>query len=289
MRRLSEVGDRLGMTSGDTVRLATETLRTLDERGDLQPAIEDVVEAFDEGRLLTEVREPMNLYLDRTAVSALAVAVCEACRPNIAVRESNPEPSDTEESVPAATSDESGVGRERPDGETGVPPVQLEHLAHWPERTRDGFPQITLDVRVWWPGLPEWEQATLTAHVSQSLAFSGENFTLLIEQEGDVEPGRTNSIWLLERGDLEEDVPVYELRASTWNVGDDDAHRYRFLFTSSSPWCEELRDYLATRWIRQGESPTGPDEFDSTNLGGDHPPFRPFAKLAGKDSVSPRL
>jgi hypothetical protein len=266
------------MTSGDTVRLATETLRALDERGDLQPAIEDVVEAFDEGRLLTEVREPMNLYLDRTAV-----------RPNIAVRESNPEPSNTEESVPAATSDESDVGRERPDGEAGVPPVQLQHLAHWPERTRDGFPQITLDVRVWWPGLAEWEQATLTAHVSQSLAFSGENFTLLIEQEGDVEPGRTNSVWLLERGDLEEDVPVYELRASTWNVGDDDAHRYRFLFASSSPWCEELRDYLATRWISNGKSPSGPDEFDSATLGGDHPPVRPFAELPGKDSVSPRL
>jgi hypothetical protein len=289
MRRLIDEGDRLGMTSGDTVRLTTETLRALDVRGDLQPAIEDVVEAFDEGRLLTEVREPMNLYLDRSAVSALAVVVCEACRPDIGVRESNSEPSNTGEPVPTATPDESELGRERLDGETGVPPVQLEHLAHWPERTRGGFPQITLDVEVWWPGLPEWEQATLTAQVSQSLAFSGENLTLLIEQEGDVEPARTNSVWLLERGDLGEDVPVYELRASTWNVGDDDAHRYRFLVASSSPWCEELRDYLATRWISHGKSPSGPDEFDSAQLGGDHPPVRAFAKSPGKDSVSPRL
>lgn len=274
LRPLIDVGDRLGMTSGDVVRLAIETLRALDQHGEFGPATEDVLEAFDRGRLMTEVREPMNLYLDRSAVSALAVAVCEACRPSIPVRESNAEPARTEaEPVPAGSGVIGGdVGRAWPVGEIDLTSVQLQHAAHWPERTTGGYPQITLDVRVWWPGLPEWEQATLTAFVSQSLAFTGENFTLLIEQEGDSQPARTNAVWLLKRDDLDGDLAVYELRASTWEIGDDDALQYRFLLATSSPWCEELHDYLATRWISQGKSPTGPDDFDSVSLGGDHPP-----------------
>jgi len=276
LRRLIDVGDRLGMTSGDTVRLATETLRALDRHGELGPAIEDVLEAFDGGRVVTEVREPMNLYLDRSTVSALAVAVCETCRPEIRVRESDPEQSNTEtEPAPAPSGDAKGdVGREWPPVGSDPAPVQFQDATLWPERTSDGFPRMTLDVRVWWPGLSEWERATLTAYVSQSLAFTGENFTLLIEQEGDSKPARTNAVWLLKRDDLREELPVYELRASTWEVGDGDALQYRFLVASSSPWCEELHDYLATRWISRGQSPTGPAEFDSVTLGGDHPPVR---------------
>ncbi len=276
LHRLLDIGDRLGMTSGDTVRLGTETLYALDAHGELEPAIYDVLEAFDAGRLITEVREPMNLYLDRPAVSALAVAVCQTCRPGIAMAESATEARAPEYPAAAAAEARGDVEPVRPSQEGDPGPVQHGAAALWPERNRDGFPQMTLDVTVWWPGLPDWEPATLTASVSQSLAFSGENFTLLIEQAGDAEPARTNAVWLLKREDLAEDLPVYELRASTWEGGDD-AHQYRFLVASSSPWCAELHDYLATRWVSKGQSPTGPEQFDAVILGGDHPAVRPLA------------
>lgn len=283
LRRLIEVGYGLGMTSGDTVRLAVETLRALDQHGQFRPAVEDTLGAFDAGRLVTEVREPMNLYVDRSAVSALAVAVCETCRPNINPRDSNAEPTSIEiEPVPLHSDDGGGhVEREWPHSDTDLTSIHLEHASHWPERTLDGFPQITLKVRVWWPGLSEWEEATLTASVSQSLSFTGENFTLLIEQEGDSRPARTNAVWLLRRDDLGEELPVYELRASTWEVGDDEALQYRFFVATSSPWWEELHDYLAARWISQGKSPTGPEDFDSVTLGGDQPPVRPSMHIVG--------
>ena len=276
LRRLIDTGGRLGMTSGDTARLATDTLRALDAHGEFHPAITEVLEAFDAGRLRTEVREPMNLYLDRSAVSALAVTVCETCRPGIAIVEPTAEPTEAvPPAAPAAPSDEPGKRPASPGHEVEVTAIHRQLGALWPERNKDGFPQMTLHVMVWWPGLPNWEPATLTAMVSQSLAFSGDNFTLLIEQEGDTEPARTHAVWLLRRDDLGEEIPVFELRASTWEMGDD-AHQYRFLVASSASWCHELHDFLATRWISKGLSPTGPEAFDANPLGGDQPPVGPF-------------
>ena len=281
LRRLIDLGHRLGMTPGDAARLSTETLRALDTHGQLQPAIADVLEAFDAGRLLTEVREPMNLYLDRSAVTAMAVAVCETCRPTVAAAELL----DTEqEPTPAAPVNGHGEKSASPAADGAVTASERQMGALWPERTRDGFPQMTLQVMVWWPDLPSWEPATLTAIVSQSLAFSGDNFTLLIQQEGDPEPARTHAVWMLKRDDLEEEMPVYELRASTWEMGDT-PHEFRFLVASSSSWCQELHDYLATRWINKGLSPAGPEAFNAEALGGDQPPVGPFASRRG--SIKP--
>ena len=140
----------------------------------------------------------------------------------------------------------------------------------WPERNTEGFPQMTLDVDVWWPGLPDWESATITASVTPSLAFSEENFSLLIEQDGDPEPARVQAVWLLKREDLKEDIPVYELRGSTWEGGHD-VHQFRFLVATSSLWCQELHDFLTTRWVSKAQSPTGPDQFDSKPFGGGRP------------------
>jgi hypothetical protein len=86
VRRLLQAGERLGMTAGDAVVLATETLQEIDARGEFVPAMEAVLDAFDSGRLVTGMREPLNLYLDRAAVAALAVVTCELCRPKISVR-----------------------------------------------------------------------------------------------------------------------------------------------------------------------------------------------------------
>lgn len=281
LRRLIDLGDRLGMTPGDAARLSSETLRALDTHGQLQPAIDEVLEAFDTGRLRTEVREPMNLYLDRSAVTALAVAVCETCRPTVAEAEFTAEPLDLKpEQTPVAPVN--GSREKPPSRAAGIAVTASERQmgALWPERTRDGSPQMTLQVMVWWPGLSSWEPATLTAIVSQSLAFSGDNFTLLIEQEGDPEPARTHAVWMVKRDDLHEEMPVYELRASTWEMGDA-AHEYRFLVASSSSWCHELHEYLATRWINKGLSPAGPVAFDTESFGGDQPPVGPFASRNG--------
>jgi len=274
VRRLTDIGERLGMTTGDTVLLATETLRALDLHGELQPAIDDVFRQFDAGRLLTKVREPMNRYLDRTVVSALAVAVCEQCRPGIPVRAPVPENSKVR---PVDTVDDAPKVVREARRQTDQDSMFLQQAADWPEYTLDGFPQITLNVLVWWPGLAEWEPATLTARVSQSLAFTGETFTLLIEQPGDPGPARTNAAWLLRRPDLGDGIPLFELRASTWEMVDDEAHEYRFLVASSSPWCSELHDFLAARWATRGRSPRGPEAFDAVAFGDAAPPLRSLA------------
>ncbi len=267
LRRLLEVGDSLGLTSGDTLRVAVETLRALDQRGELQPAINDVLESLEAGRLRTEFREPMNLYVDQSAVSAMAVAVCDICRPNIALDGSESD-SPADPAVPVTV----GAEPRPPLGQPSPSASEIEEALPWPEQNRDGFPQMTLDVRVWWPGLSEWEKATLTAYVSKSLAFTTENFTMLIEQNGDEKPARANAVWLLKRTDLDVGLPVYELRGSAWEIGDE-PHHFRFLVATDSPWCEELREYLATRWVTMGKSPTGPEEFDAEPLGADHPPL----------------
>ncbi|MBT8194754.1 MAG: hypothetical protein HKO63_10605 [Acidimicrobiia bacterium] len=274
LRRLIEVGVGLSMTAGDTARLASATLRALDEYGELAPAIVEVLEAFEAGDLRTEFREPMNLYLEGSAVATLAVAVCETCRPAIANTQPTGNPPDP---VPVSPAD---VAEPSHQAKAGVSATEQQLGAQWPERTRDGFPQITLHVMVWWPGLLEWEAATLTAVVSPSLAFSGDNFTLHIEQEGDAEPARTRAVWMLRRDDLREELPVYELRASTWEMGDE-PHEFRFLVASPSEWCSELHSYLATRWINKGLSPTGPKAFDSEAFGGDQPPVGPSISRPG--------
>ena len=281
LRRLIEVGVGLGMTAGDTARLASATLRAVDTHGQLAPAIAEVLEAFDDGNLRTEFREPMNLYLENSAVATLAVAVCETCRPAIAKARPAGEPP---EPVPVSPA---GVAERDSQPKAGVSATDRQLGALWPERTRDGFPQMTLHVMVWWPGLLEWEAATLTAVVSPSLAFSGDNFTLHIEQEGDAEPARTRAVWMLRRDDLREGMPVYELRASTWEIGDE-PHEFRFLVASSSEWCAELYGYLATRWINKGQSPTGPKVFDSESFGGDQPPVGPFVSRTGSARTTAR-
>lgn len=275
LRRLLDAGDRLGLTAGDAVRLAVETLRALDLHGEFQPAIRDVLGSFDSGRLTTEFREPMNLYLERSAVVAVATVVCETCRPNVTLQGPDADPSAAESPKPPGAIRAAREWPVDPRDRTSSP----ADVAHWPERTVDGFPQITIDARIWWPGLPGWDRVKLTAYVSKSLAFAGGNFNLLIEQDGDSKPARANAVWLLRRNDVNEDLPVYELRASTWDIGSD-AHNYRFLIASSSPWCGELEEYLTARWISAGKSPRGPTEFDAEPLGGrfggDHPPIRPF-------------
>ncbi|NNC92082.1 MAG: hypothetical protein HKN80_06285 [Acidimicrobiia bacterium] len=275
LRRLIDLGSRLEMTPGDAARVSTETLRALDAHNELEPALADVLASFDSGRLRTEFREPMNQYLDRSAVTALSVAVCEECRPAIAEAARTAEVAAPERVEVIAA----------PDGPEAPPPAEeidvrasQQSGESWPERTRDGFPKVTLQVMVWWPGLPAWEPATLTARISPSLAFTGDNFTLSIEQEGDPEPAESHAVWMVQRPDLREKMPVFELRASTWEVGSE-PHEYRFLVASSSPWCHELHDYLATRWISKGLSPTGPQVFDAERLGGNQPRLGPFVTL----------
>jgi hypothetical protein len=56
----------------------------------------------------------------------------------------------------------------------------------------------------------------------------------------------------------------------------DAAHEYRFLVASPSPWCHELHDFLATRWINKGLRPTGPEAFDAEPFGGDQPQVGPI-------------
>lgn len=258
-RRLLQAGERLGMTAGDTILLATETLREIDELGEFVPAMEAVLDKFDSGQLVTGIREPLNLYLNRSDVAALAVITCEQCRPSIPVRGTDQEPSRPPDDAVAVTPAAPSL-RSVPDEVTAAS-VQISGAENWPERTGDGFPKLTLPVLAWWPGLDSWEPMTLTASVTQSLAFTGENFTLLIEQPGDQAPARTHAVWLVARNDLSIDVPVFELRAATWEMGDDDTHHFRFLVASSSDWFQELHDFLATRWISRGSSPAGPEVF----------------------------
>lgn len=280
VRKLLKEGERLGMTVGDTITLANATLTAIDTVGQFEPAMQAVLDAFDAGEITTEMREPLNHYLDRPAVAALAVFTHEQCRPGvpIAVADQSNEvdhtagrdPLDQPGRAGRDVADEpvrtgsrirgSNSYRDEPAGSPAR--IQLDGAAHWPERTVDGFPRITLDVLAWWPGLARWEPLTLVASVTQSLAFSGDNFSLLISQPGDERPERTNAAWLVRREDVSFAIPVFELRASTWEIGDDDAHHYRFLIASSSDWCRELHDYLATRWISHGQNPNGPPDFD---------------------------
>lgn len=282
LRRLIDLGNRLGMTPGDAARLSTETLRALDTHGQLKLALAEVLEAFDSGRLRTEFREPMSLYLDRSTVTALSVAVCEECRPSIAEAARTVELAESELPPVMVAPGEREPPSPATDLEVTASQRQMGEL--WPERTTDGFPQMTLHVMVWWPGLSAWEPATLTAIVSQSLAFTGDNFTLLIEQNGDPKPAQTHAVWMLQRDDLREEMPLFELRASTWEMGNDPYH-YRFLVASSSSWCHELHDYLATRWISKGLSPTGPEAFDAERLGGDQPPVGLFVTRRGSEKT----
>jgi len=268
LKQLIGFGERLGMTAGDTTRLAIASLQALDQHGQLQPAIDDVLERFNAGTITTEFREPMNLYLDRSAVAALAVWLCERCRPAIEV-EASPR-------FDGSMADTNGAPEAQP--LTATPGVDagsavMTSAARWPERDEEGFPQMTLSVDVWWPGLHDWEPATITASITPSLAFADENFTLLIHQDGDSQPARVQSVWLVMRDELPEPIPVYELRGSTWD-GDDDAHRFNFLVVSTSSWLPELHDFLATRWASKGLSPTGPEQFAWPRLGAARPPLR---------------
>jgi hypothetical protein len=258
VRRLLQAGERLGMTAGDSILLATETLQEIDKRGEFVPAMEALLDAFDSGRLVTGMREPLHLYLDRAAVAALAVVTCEQCRPKVSVGGGAGSPwPDVQPAVPVQV-----VEPRRPTiDERTAASVQIDHAGHWPGRTAEGFPELRLDVLAWWPGLDRWTDLTLVASVTQSLAFTGDNFTLLIQQPGDQQPARVNAVWLVKRPELSDPVPVYELRGSSWEPGDEEAHHFRFLVASSSEWCEELHGYLATRWISRGQSPSGPGDF----------------------------
>lgn len=268
LRHLIEAGERLGMTAGDTVRLGTATLKALDAHGELQPAIADVLEDFHAGSLTTEFREPMHLYVEESAVAALAVTLTEQCRPAIELEAPAP-PDDPTPVTPAETPNgQATASRDRRSDAASFGTAAL-----WPEQDAEGFPQMTLDVHAWWPGLPDWEPATLTASVTPSLAFADENFTLLIQQDGDARPARVQAVWLVKRADLEEPMPVFELRGSIWEGGDD-AHRFRFLVASSSLWLQELHEFLATRWVSKGQSPTGPEQFDALPMGNGRPPLR---------------
>ena len=259
VRRLLQTGGRLGLTTSDSVTLATETLREIDELGEFAPAMEAVLDSFDSGRLQTGIREPLNQYVDRSAVAALAVAACEQCRPDIPVRTATePEPAPAPAAVPVEAA---AVRRPSTEGSSSAS-VQIDNADHWPERTPDGFPQMTLDLVAWWPGLDAWDPLRLTASVTQSLARTGENLTVLIEQPGDQRPARVNAVWLVRRSELPQSIPVYELRAVLRDGGETDAHHFRFLIASDSEWCAELHDYMATRWISRGTPPTGPAEFD---------------------------
>jgi hypothetical protein len=152
--------------------------------------------------------------------------------------------------------------------------VQIDNAWHWPGRTAEGYPEMRLDVLAWWPGLDRWEDLTVVASVSQSLAFTGDTFTLLIQQPGDQSPVRVNAVWLVVRPELSESVTVYELRGSRWEPGDEEAHRFRFLIASPSEWCAELHDYLATRWISHGQPPSGPEDF-AESFAREAPPVSP--------------
>jgi len=268
LRQLIGFGEGLGMTAGDTTRLAITSLQALDRHGQLQPAIDDVLERFNAGTIVTEFREPMNLYLDKSAVAALAVWLCETCRPAI-VMEATPRPDhamaapeEARATKPLTTAPELGAGS-----------AVMRKAAAWPEKDGEGFPHMTLEVQVWWPGLHDWEPATIAASLTPSLAFADENFTLFIQQDGDAQPARMQTVWLVMREDLPEATPVYELRGSVWD-GADDAHRFSFLLTSASPWLAELHDFLATRWVNKGQNPTGPDQFQWPRMGAARPQLR---------------
>ena len=278
-RRLLQSGTRLGLTTSDVVTLATETLRAIDEFGEFLPALEAVLDAFDSGRLQTGIREPLNRYVDRSAAAALAVATCEQCRPSIPIRtavESEP--------VELAAGPVQAGSRHRPAAtEPSRASVQLDNAERWPERTPDGFPQLTLDVVAWWPGLDAWDLLRLKASVTQSLSHAGENLSVLIEQPGDQHPVRVGAVWLVRRPEVASSV--YELRAVLQDSSGEDPHYFRFLIASDSEWCAELHDYLATRWISRGTSPAGPTEFDEP-FGASPPAVRPRISLAGDPSIS---
>lgn len=133
--------------------------------------------------------------------------------------------------------------------------------AKWPKSIRGGLPQITLDVMVWSPEVSDWGRAVLTATLDESLAPVGKDFTLVIEQYGDADPTRANSVWIVARDDAATYLPVYELRASTDDVDASD-NQMAFLVASSSPWLAELHQFLLDHWVGKGKSPTGPVEFD---------------------------
>lgn len=290
VRRLLEAGEELGLTAGDTVRVATVMLQALDEYEEFHPAIEELMDSFDSGTLTTDFREPLHLYVEREAVAALAVAACAECRPKVPVREGAKTPV-----VPGDPFAEPVIGSpvvvdlrqpdevrnirfEEPMDQPLDRPLEDEEfgsIADWPGETEDGDPQIALDVKVWWPGLEAWEEARITAVVSEAGDLSGDGFALYIEQEGDEKPTRATAVWLVARRDLKLGLPVFELRAASWRPGDEEPNRYRFLFASSSLWAEELHDYLAARWVSHGSSPEGPEEFDEPF--GERPPAMEIA------------
>jgi len=114
----------------------------------------------------------------------------------------------------------------------------------WPERNEYGWPKLTADILLWRERQPEWTRASLEASLSPGVMTSAPNLMFRIEPNDGSNVIGSQSVYLLARPDLSQELPCYEVRWSNLRTYQQD----QALIASESANLALLADYLEAHW-----------------------------------------
>ena len=123
--------------------------------------------------------------------------------------------------------------------------------ASWPDSNEYGWPALTADVKIWREEQPRWEPASLEASLSPGVMTSTPNLMFRIEPHASDNVIWSQSVYLLTRPDISQEMPSYEIR---WT----DPKTYQqnqALVASESANLALLADYLDGHWAGASSDP----------------------------------
>ncbi len=121
----------------------------------------------------------------------------------------------------------------------------------WPDRNEYGWPALTAEVKIWLKEQRGWEPASLEASLSPGMMTASPNLMFRVEMNATDDFIWSQSVYLLPRPDLSQDVPSYELR---WT----DPKTYQqnqAAISSESANLALLADYLDGHWAGASSDP----------------------------------
>lgn len=116
--------------------------------------------------------------------------------------------------------------------------------APWPERDEYGRPKLTAEIQLWREGSPHWTRGSMEASLSPGVMTSTPNLMFRIEPTDGRDAIWSQSVYLLARPDLSQELPCYEVRWSNPTTYQED----RALIASGSGNVALLADYLQAHW-----------------------------------------
>ena len=122
---------------------------------------------------------------------------------------------------------------------------------NWPDRNEYGWPTLTADVKIWLEGQSGWQPAKLEASLSPGMMTGSPNLMFRVEMNATDDFIWSQSVYLLPRADLSQDVPSYEVR---WT----DPKTYQQnegAISSASANLALLADYLDGHWAGASSDP----------------------------------